>query len=426
MSAIITDIAGRTLPMRNWYFDSTMLSPLTSGTSDITYEELIQSLREKLHHLIQVWCRTLPMRNWYIYILLAILFLYFSSDITYEELIQQSHCRISPCKPRSIFFLCRTLPMRNWYTIFFEYILILFRRTLPMRNWYNQWSNRWLICWQSRWCRTLPMRNWYLLPASTMPTVAIAATGRTLPMRNWYRRISIYEIQSGCPECRTLPMRNWYIPLFLFFVVPVSRYNSVGHYLWGIDTNVRLDGVISSSIRRTLPMRNWYKRQSKKSFPNATCVGHYLWGIDTNSHTTYPNCVKCRTLPMRNWYESKIISFWMNWISRTLPMRNWYLYAMTYVYSLTFHANVGHYLWGIDTFFALFHFNIAFCYLVGHYLWGIDTFRAHKRYCKYIYMHESRTLPMRNWYSLCLPARIRTEIPQSSDITYEELTRVRY
>ena len=78
--------------------------------------------------------------------------------------------------------------------------------------------------------------------------------------------------------------------------------HAVGHYLWGIDTNVRLDGVISSSIRRTLPMRNWYKRQSKKSFPNATCVGHYLWGIDTNSHTTYPNCVKCRTLPMRNWY----------------------------------------------------------------------------------------------------------------------------
>ena len=128
------------------------------------------------------------------------------------------------------------------------------------------------------------------------------------------------------------------------------------------------------------------------------------------SDITYEELIRSENWQFHFWYSLSDITYeelirfkklnsGISWIKcRTLPMRNWYLYAMTYVYSLTFHANVGHYLWGIDTFFALFHFNIAFCYLVGHYLWGIDTFRAHKRYCKYIYMHESRTLPMRNWH----------------------------
>ena len=89
----MSHLAGRTLPMRNWYnmqlrqWDHQKLQ-----VSDITYEELI-------HHLMMVYSSLLQLLQ---------------SDITYEELIhfrqQQSHLPETLKKSR------RTLPMRNWYT----------------------------------------------------------------------------------------------------------------------------------------------------------------------------------------------------------------------------------------------------------------------------------------------------------------------
>ena len=128
----------RTLPMRNWYFNSmpnrSFCSLWCCFMSDITYEELIP---------FSIFCCTCLQVQ--------------MSDITYEELIR---CR---CRCFSQYPNRRTLPMRNWYDSDVDGVstssVSTSCRTLPMRNWYviyttNSFSPR-------RICRTLPMRNWY-------------------------------------------------------------------------------------------------------------------------------------------------------------------------------------------------------------------------------------------------------------------------
>ena len=102
-----------------------------------------------------------------------------------------------------------------------------------------------------------------------------------------------------------------------------------------------------------------------------------------------------RTLPMRNWY-CQASAGKRHSPSRTLPMRNWYMHLLhLMVESCSQLHQVGHYLWGIDTFQSC-SCTFARALMVGHYLWGIDTYFT----CfsiNYIF-HRSRTLPMRNWY----------------------------
>ena len=168
---------------------------------------------------------------------------------------------------------------------------------------------------------------------------------------------------------------SFFIFFFFFFIF-------VGHYLWGIDTfcvKIHIHPVI-------------------------IIVGHYLWGIDT--------CIFCI------WWLSHFLSF----ISRTLPMRNWYLSPIRFeiIHEDNFDY-VGHYLWGIDTFWNKFHvisvsiqpvsdityeelihqsltINIKLSTAnVGHYLWGIDTLACYKECSNKSIIR--RTLPMRNWYT---------------------------
>ena len=154
-------------------------------------------------------------------------------------------------------------------------------------------------------------------------------------------------------------------------------------------------------------MRNWYEteHQQMHQHQQLLClVGHYLWGIDTLlklavkisfyslSDITYEELIQLlplvifrlwpepqtgRTLPMRNWYNHSIpahahlheqsdITYEelilapsgrrppVTWASRTLPMRNWYSLVSNRS-PLTYNSPVGHYLWGIDTFPKLGH-----------------------------------------------------------------------
>ena len=149
-------------------------------------------------------------------------------------------------------------------------------------------------------------------------------------MRNWHpfqlRELADFTL----PTRRTLPMRNWHQR---YQMTPLMFPHWVGHYLWGIDTQLQAEWDSPDQSSRTLPMRNWHKY-----FIDAwivwkpQIVGHYLWGIDTSYR--------------RKWKSLILIFF------------------------------VGHYLWGIDT--TIIN-KIVFCKFtiqyVGHYLWGIDTFR---------------------------------------------------
>ena len=90
-----------------------------------------------------------------------------------------------------------------------------------------------------------------------------------------------------------------------------------------------------------------------------TAVGHYLWGIDTYRQFSASaiSLARGRTLPMRNWYDLLKCNFQnytlMLSYCRTLPMRNWYSCGSEIIKSCKFAAtNVGHYLWGIDTFYC--------------------------------------------------------------------------
>ena len=227
----------------------------------------------------------------------------------------------------------------------------------------------------------------------------------------------------------------------------------VGHYLWGIDTLEY--NVFMSSLFLMTP-----------------CVGHYLWGIDTIKLSTaniFAVDTYGRTLPMRNWYDFTLTTqLSERLMSRTLPMRNWYPSKSTYIQSssssdityeelilavqssmrdLTIPHNVGHYLWGIDTlkFWGSWQILlcqsdityeelIPFCLLmiksilvlnVGHYLWGIDTFH---RYSLHLNSYSFSFVGHYLWGidTFSNPKSSSGNGFFSSDITYEELTRVRY
>ena len=108
-------------------------------------------------------------------------------------------------------------------------------------------------------------------------------------------------------------------------------------------------------------------------------VGHYLWGIDTLKFWGSWQILLCQSDIT---YE-ELIPFCLLMIKSILVL------------------NVGHYLWGIDTFHRYsLHLNSYSFSFVGHYLWGIDTFS------------NPKSSSGNGFFS--------------SDITYEELTRVRY
>ncbi len=131
--------------------------------------------------------------------------------------------------------------------------------------------------------------------------------------------------------CRTLPMRNWHFQynqsspqLCIFFV---------GHYLWGIDTDLRITFLFS--MRRI---------SSDITYEELTRAIISLKYYITNFH------MHSRTLPMRNWHELLspfIPSSTKKLFRRTLPMRNWHYTQL--IHLLHEESEVGHYLWGIDT-----------------------------------------------------------------------------
>ena len=65
----------------------------------------------------------------------------------------------------------------------------------------------------------------------------VISISRTLPMRNWHTGYRMF--QSACLIRRTLPMRNWHDCRESWKLV-LFQWSAVGHYLWGIDTHLRL------------------------------------------------------------------------------------------------------------------------------------------------------------------------------------------
>ena len=126
---------------------------------------------------------------------------------------------------------------------------------------------------------------------------------------------------------------------------------------------------------------------------------------------------------------------------RTLPMRNWHLFFSSFFSFLPFW--VGHYLWGIDTFYTLFQGTPVYqwCRTLPMRNWHIfvvsnicreNALRRtlpmrnwHLSDATWLksfppFKHTRRTLPMRNWHSSFFLFRCR--LNTMSDITYEELT----
>ena len=87
-----------------------------------------------------------------------------------------------------------------------------------------------------------------------------------------------------------------------------------------------------------------------------TAVGHYLWGIDTiqsRNHLVAPQRYQMSDIT----YEELILlpcqaSAGKRHSRRTLPIRNWYR-TCTFFCRFNICNEVGHYLWGIDTFAVL-------------------------------------------------------------------------
>ena len=97
--------------------------------------------------------------------------------------------------------------------------------------------------------------------------------------------------------------------------------------------------------------------------------------------------------------QGKLV-FVQKWGRRTFSMEIGWFWGEIRVlwWRQLINTAVGHYLWGIDTFFD-FHF-ISVNYIVGHYLWGIDTKQNITSLQLHICAIAGRTLPMRNWYVL--------------------------
>ena len=131
-----------------------------------------------------------------------------------------------------------------------------------------------------------------------------------------------------------------------------------------------------------------------------TAVGHYLWGIDTNQcrcFSQYPNQFyhsTCRTLPMRNWY--------------LLPLEDVHLWPEP-------QTEVGHYLWGIDTFAVI----LLICVFIKKSDITYEELILMTMLIFELHLHR-RTLPMRNWYFFIRHSQT-IHFFSMSDITYEEL-----
>ena len=115
-------------------------------------------------------------------------------------------------------------------------------------------------------------------------------------------------------------------------------------------------------------------------------VGHYLWGIDTDSGLWWHHRLWChrRTLPMRNWYlMCRRLNFIRNSSSSDITYEELIQFSAAAISLARDFKKVGHYLWGIDTsqnphISSHRHHRR---WLVGHYLWGIDTYRCDDDLC---------------------------------------------
>ena len=200
------------------------------------------------------------------------------SDITYEELIRLSDVPICMSNSSDV-ETCRTLPMRNWYSIHRAAAAryLLFRRTLPMRNWYIQ---------------------------QIMSSIITDILSSDIT----YEELIHVQPNLLCnictDSCRTLPMRNWYkSPVWCS-----STSNSVGHYLWGIDTSeITSDSwLVTSDItyeELILFCRFNICRENALSDITYEELIHFLW------FNSFCLCLQAisRTLPMRNWYFWNIL-----------------------------------------------------------------------------------------------------------------------
>ena len=184
--------------------------------SDITYEELTLC-----KFTIQYNCK-----------------LFIKSDITYEELTL-SAAAISLARD---FKKCRTLPMRNWHLFVISFCIICLLilsicRTLPMRNWHHLQGECITKINHGKSDITYEELTHIISGPFIILSRDVISISRTLPMRNWHTGYRMF--QSACLIRRTLPMRNWHDCRESWKLV-LFQWSAVGHYLWGIDTHLRL------------------------------------------------------------------------------------------------------------------------------------------------------------------------------------------
>ena len=180
-------------------------------------------------------------------------------------------------------------------------------------------------------CRTLPMRNWY-----KMWHVQIVHHHR----QGYLSDITYEELIHSWSPCGWI--FNWNL--------------SVGHYLWGIDTN-RTSPACSCTFVRLQ-------------------VGHYLWGIDTLSPHNH-------SIPAHAHLHESDITYEELIQLKISPF-------------LQVSDSVGHYLWGIDT--APSGRRPPVTWATKSDITYEELIRFAETVHQLRYLPECRTLPMRNWY----------------------------
>ena len=120
-------------------------------------------------------------------------------------------------------------------------------------------------------------------------------------------------------------------------------------------------------------MRNWYINNRTAAYLRVNHGSDITYEELIQFHSCSCTFARALLAPSNITYEELIhnhYSIFVSFVCRTLPMRNWYVHQLRYLPE--FLLKVGHYLWGIDTFWLNHAVTFDF-WNVGHYLWGIDT-----------------------------------------------------
>ena len=143
------------------------------------------------------------------------------------------------------------------------------------------------------------MRNWYIFQLFH-------------PVLDKSSDITYEELIPSCDDsyqdspweesCRTLPMRNWYILAAMLFFHCKDSSDITYEELIHVETSeVR---VIFSDLMSDITYEELiHAVAAVRSSKLQVRVGHYLWGIDTDLTQSLPQQGVRRTLPMRNWYN---------------------------------------------------------------------------------------------------------------------------